>query len=62
MGDEKTALFGNYDVPLNLILGLLDSGELGLPDIQRPFVWGNSKVRNLFDSLYRGYPMGSCLL
>lgn len=30
----------------------------GLPDIQRPFVWKNAKVRDLFDSMYRGYPVG----
>nr|WP_247712812.1 DUF262 domain-containing protein [Qipengyuania intermedia] len=34
------------------------SGQLALPDIQRPFVWRNTKVRNLFDSMYRGYPVG----
>ena len=34
------------------------SGEIGLPDIQRPFVWKNAKVRHLFDSMYKGYPVG----
>lgn len=33
-------------------------GQIGLPDIQRPFVWSNAKVRDLFDSMYRGYPVG----
>ena len=36
-------------------------GEIGLPDIQRPFVWKNAKVRDLFDSMYRGYPVGYLL-
>ena len=36
-------------------------GEIGLPDIQRPFVWKNSKVRDLFDSMYRGDPVGYLL-
>ena len=36
-------------------------GSIGLPDIQRPFVWGNTKVRDLFDSMYRGYPIGYLL-
>ncbi len=36
-------------------------GEIGLPDIQRPFVWPNTKVRDLFDSMYRGYPVGYLL-
>ncbi len=39
----------------------IDLGEIGLPDLQRPFVWRNNKVRDLFDSLYRGYPIGSLL-
>lgn len=30
-------------------------GDIGLPDIQRPFIWANAKVRDLFDSMYRGY-------
>jgi len=36
-------------------------GKIGLPEIQRPFVWPNVNVRNLFDSLYRGYPAGYLL-
>jgi hypothetical protein len=33
-------------------------GEIAIPEIQRPFVWEPVKVRNLFDSLYSGYPIG----
>jgi uncharacterized protein with ParB-like and HNH nuclease domain len=33
-------------------------GEVAIPEIQRPFVWEASKVRNLLDSLYLGYPVG----
>ncbi|MEZ5945201.1 MAG: DUF262 domain-containing protein [Planctomycetaceae bacterium] len=36
----------------------IEMGTIGLPDIQRPFVWKNSKVRDLFDSIFRGYPVG----
>ena len=36
-------------------------GNIGLPDIQRPFVWLPAKVRDLFDSLYKGYPVGTLL-
>jgi uncharacterized protein with ParB-like and HNH nuclease domain len=39
----------------------IEIGEIGLPDIQRPFVWKNVKVRQLFDSMYRGYPIGYLL-
>jgi hypothetical protein len=34
------------------------TGEIAIPEIQRPFVWEATKVRNLLDSLYRGYPIG----
>ncbi len=34
------------------------SGEIAIPEIQRPFVWEPTKVRNLLDSLYQGYPIG----
>ena len=36
----------------------MKSGEIAIPEIQRPFVWEATKVRNLLDSLYRGYPVG----
>ena len=31
--------------------------EIGLPDIRRPFVWETTKFRNLFDSMYKGFPI-----
>lgn len=34
------------------------SGEIAIPEIQRPFVWDATKVRNLLDSLLQGYPVG----
>lgn len=40
------------------ILGLIDSGDIAIPEIQRPFVWDAAKVRDLVDSLYNGYPTG----
>lgn len=49
----------NYD--LNALIQFIELGQIGLPDIQRPFVWKNAKVRNLFDSMYRGYPVGYLL-
>ena len=49
----------NYD--LGGLVQYIDIGEIGLPDIQRPFVWKNAKVRDLFDSMYRGYPVGYLL-
>lgn len=43
---------------LSTLFDQIDRGELGLPELQRPFVWGKTKVRELFDSMYRGYPIG----
>jgi hypothetical protein len=46
------------------LAGLVENirrGEIGLPDIQRPFVWPASKVRDLFDSMYKGFPVGYLL-
>lgn len=40
------------------ILSWVRSGEIAIPEIQRPFVWDATKVRNLMDSLYQGYPIG----
>lgn len=40
------------------ILSWVKSGEIAIPEIQRPFVWDASKVRDLMDSLYQGYPIG----
>ena len=40
------------------ILGLIDIGAFVIPEIQRPFVWKRSQVRDLIDSLYNGYPTG----
>lgn len=46
----------NYDV--GVILNWYRSGEIAIPEIQRPFIWETTKVRDLLDSLYRGYPVG----
>ena len=40
------------------ILSWVKSKEIAIPEIQRPFVWNSTKVRNLMDSLYQGYPIG----
>jgi uncharacterized protein with ParB-like and HNH nuclease domain len=46
------------------VFGLIEDikqGEVALPDIQRPFVWGTIKVRDLLDSMYKGFPVGYLL-
>lgn len=44
--------------PIQTLLTWVKSGEIAIPEIQRPFVWDATKVRNLLDSLYQGYPVG----
>jgi hypothetical protein len=44
--------------PIETILTWVKSKAIAIPEIQRPFVWENAKVRDLLDSLYRGYPVG----
>ena len=44
--------------PVETLLTWVKSGEIAIPEIQRPFVWDAAKVRNLLDSLYAGYPIG----
>ncbi|MCY4672177.1 MAG: DUF262 domain-containing protein [Bacteroidetes bacterium] len=46
---------------INIILANVESGGLILPDFQRGYVWRRWQVRDLFDSLYRGHPVGSLL-
>ncbi|MHB1034548.1 MAG: GmrSD restriction endonuclease domain-containing protein [Pirellulales bacterium] len=60
MSDLKTC-FKKVDYDLSGLLHYIDIGDIGLPDIQRPFVWSNAKVRDLFDSMYRGFPVGYLL-
>lgn len=43
------------------LVGQVSSGQIQLPDLQRPFVWPKSKVRDLLDSMYRGYPVGELM-
>ncbi len=56
-----TTLFKEVTYSLSKLVEDIEMGEIGLPDIQRPFVWKNNKVRDLFDSMFRGYPVGYLL-
>lgn len=55
-------VFKQVNYTASSLVEFIDLGVIGLPDIQRPFVWKNAKVRDLFDSMYRGYPVGYLLL
>ncbi len=55
-------LFTRVDRPIgNLVSDVLE-GRIGLPDLQRPFVWEDRDVRDLLDSMLRGFPIGFCIL
>lgn len=59
MGKE---LFDNIPSKVEDLLRDVEIGKIGLPDLQRPFVWPDSKVRNLLDSMMKGYPIGYIML
>ena len=50
------------NVPIGTLVDIYKRGELRLPEIQRHYVWRATRVRDLLDSLYRGYPSGSILM
>jgi hypothetical protein len=58
---EKFAI-NSSPLPVRELAKLRRERRLFLPDLQRGFVWDQERVRMLFDSLYRGYPVGSLLL
>ena len=59
MGKE---LFDNIPSKVEDLLHDVELGRIGLPDLQRPFVWPDSKVRDLLDSMLKGYPVGYIML
>lgn len=59
MENEK---YSNYPLSISAILGLIKANDIAIPEIQRPFVWRKTQVRDLIDSLYKGYPTGYIIL
>lgn len=52
------AKYSVHQQPVETLLSWIKSGDIAIPEIQRPFVWNASKVRDLIDSLYQGFPVG----
>ncbi|RJE74959.1 DUF262 domain-containing protein [Reichenbachiella sp. MSK19-1] len=52
------AKYSVHQQPVETLLSWIKSGEIAIPEIQRPFVWKSAKVRDLIDSLYQGFPVG----
>ena len=49
------------DFSVKDLVAKIHAGELRLPEMQRQYVWTGTRVRDLLDSLYRGYPSGVIL-
>lgn len=54
--------FSNRSMSISYLLELIKADDIAIPEIQRPFVWRKSQVRDLMDSLYKGYPTGYIIL
>ena len=52
---------GEQYISINELVAEIERGEIRLPEMQRQYVWKNTRVRDLLDSLYRGYPSGTIL-
>ena len=55
-------LYDNIPCRVEDLLNDINTGKLGLPDLQRPFVWKDAKARDLLDSMFRGYPIGYVMI
>lgn len=55
-------LYTNIPSVVEDLLIDVKNGKIGLPDLQRPFVWLDNKVRDLLDSMYKGFPIGYIML
>jgi len=60
-GELPQTLYSTQTSTVQQLVSQVDQGSLALPDIQRPFVWPNKKVRDLLDSMFRGFPFGFIL-
>lgn len=54
-------LFKDMTYTVEGLVREVERGDVALPEIQRPFVWKAAKVRDLFDSMYKGFPVGFLL-
>jgi hypothetical protein len=55
-------IFSTTSYTVNQLIEKIEVNELGLPELQRPFVWKDRKVRDLFDSMMNGYPIGFLMI
>lgn len=55
MNFEKYGIEKDY---IKNILGYIESGQIAIPELQRPFVWKPKQITELIESLYNGLPTG----
>ncbi len=58
----RAPIFNHAQVKITDLLGDIEGKKMALPDLQRPFVWEDTKVRDLLDSLFVGFPVGTIVL
>ena len=58
----NTGPMAKAEASVEELVGMIERGDLRLPEMQRRYVWRSTRVRDLLDSLYRGYPSGAILL
>src|SRR3990172_4071832 len=60
--EGEIIIMAKAEASVEELVGMIERGELRLPEMQRRYVWRSTRVRDLLDSLYRGYPSGAILL
>lgn len=56
------AQYSVNNLTVDALIAYIKGGEIAIPEIQRPFVWDSTKVRDLIDSLYAGFPVGYIII
>src|SRR5437773_11803291 len=59
---RRTSMAAKIDTTVGHLIDMIERGELQLPELQRRYIWSATRVRDLLDSLYRGYPSGTILV
>lgn len=59
---DNQVLYQSSTQKLRALVDGIACGEIAKPDLQRPYIWQNKQVENLFESLYKGYPVGVIIL
>src|SRR3954469_23167925 len=59
---QGRAAVPKVDISVGELVDMITRGELRLPELQRRYVWPATRVRDLLDSLYHGYPSGTILV